>query len=438
MVMVTKKVAFLKGVGFSYGTKISMLVFGVLYTYLIANYLGPVDYGIVSYYVALVISIISMGGIYFLQSLYNIFIPRSKSKPFFIKILKWQYCLAFLLFLVIFIFAETIAEFLHKEEFLFLRYAAFLLLLLPLHDSFISLFKSFKMFEKVLKVNVVMSLANLCLAFLLVVSLSFGIYGVIYARIISLIIGILIFIWFSKRLHFLNRIINIVDIKKYSRGAFMVSLFKSFGEFSFTIFIGMFLTSTTLGLFYIAQKLAGCVIGSFQNSINDVVIPFVAEDYKDKPFLNKYLSYSIKLSLILSGIAIILLVFVCKPLLILFFPDYVSAYFIIILYSIVVLLSSFTILNSAFLSQNRMDILAKIYLYDLVVVIIFSPLLMPVYDVYGAIIVLILCTIVKAIFLFRYLKELGLSVDFIIRKDDIKYFFGMLKSFRNRLPNTSN
>jgi O-antigen/teichoic acid export membrane protein len=425
--MGTKRLAFLKGIVFSYGTKVSMLVTGIAYTYLIANYLGPADYGIVSYYIALIISIISMGGIYFLQGLYNLFIPRTKSKPFFIKILKLQYCLAFLLFSVVFVFAETIAGFLHQEEFLFLRYAAFLLLLLPLHDSFIFLFRGFKFFGKVLKVNVVVSFTNLFLGFLLVISLSFGIYGVIYARIISLIIGIFIFIWFYRRLHFLNHIANWMDVKKYSYHTFMLNLFRSIETFSFTIFLGMFLSSTMLGLFFIAQKLVSCTVGSFQNSINEVVAPFVVEDYKDKTFLNRYLSYSIKLCIVLSVISVVSLIIIGKPLLELFFPSYASAYFIIVLYSIVVSIESFNILNSAFLSQNRMDILAKIYFWNSVIFIIFSLLLMPSYGVYGAMSVLMLSGIVKVLFLFYHLKELGLKIDFIIRKEDIRYFLKMVK-----------
>ncbi len=433
--MYSNRTAFFKSIIFSWGTKVSLLVTGVLYTYLIANYLGPADYGIVSYYIALIGSIITVSGISFLQGLYNLFISRSRSKSFFIKVLRWQYYLAVTLFVFVFVFSEKIALFFHKEEFLFLRWAAFLLLLLPLHDSFMFLFRSFKLFGKVLKVEVVVSFMNLCLAFFLVVSLSFGIYGVIYARIISIVVGILVFAWFFRCLRFRNRIVDMVEVKTYSYSAFMVNLFRSAGMFSFTIFLGMFLSPAMLGMFYIAQKFVGYIVSSFQASINEALIPFVAESYKDTLFLNKYMSYSIKLSLIISIFSVVLFFLVGRPLLMLFFPGYVSAYYVIVLYGIVALLGSFNVLNSAYMSQNRMDLLARVYFSGFVVIVIFSFLLMPSYGVYGAIFTLWLCGIVQGLFCFYYLKDLGLSIDFIIRLDDVKYFFGLFRFFCKRLLN---
>jgi len=431
--MGSKKVVFVKSIVFSYGTKMTLLITGLMYTYLIANYLGPSDYGVVSYYIALIGSIINVGGIYFLQSLYNLFIPRSRSKFFFMKVLRWQYCLAIMFFVFVFVFSQDIALFLNKEEFLFLRYAAFLLLLLPLHDSFMFLFKGFKCFGKVLKAEVVVSSLNLGLAFLLVVLLSFGIYGVIYARVISLVVGIFIFACFFRKLRFWNYVVSMVEVKKYSCGAFMVNLFRGLSMFSFTVFLGMFLSTTMLGMFYIAQKLVGYAVSSLQSSIAEAIIPFVAEDYKDKAFLNRYLSYSVKLSFIISLFSVIVLLLGGKLLLAILLPKYLPAYYIIVLYALVASLGSFTVLNSAYMSQNRMDLLARVYFVGAVVTLVLSLLMIPVYGVYGAIFTLGISGVVQIVLSFYYLEKLGLSVDFIIRADDVRYFFGLIKIGYRRL-----
>ena len=423
-----------KSIIFTYANKLTLFIAGFLYTYLIANYLGPSDYGLVSYYMAFITSIINVGGIYFLQSLYNVFVPRSKSKSFFMKVLRWQYYLAGIFFIFVFVLSERIAVFLNKDEFLFLRWAALLLLLLPLHDSFVFLFRGFKLFGKILKEEIVVSFANICLAFLFVVSLSYGIYGVVYARILSVILGILVFALFFKRLDFKNRVVSMIEVKSYSYSAFMASLFRGLTDFSFTIFLGMFISTGVLGLYYIAQKLVGYIVSSFQSSIIEAIIPFVAEDYNDKNFLNKYLSYSLKLTLILSISAIILLILIGKPMLALFLPKYVDAYDILVLYSIFVFFSSFNVLQSAFMTLNRMTLFARICFYDLVLVIIFSLVLMPVYGIYGALFSLILMGIAHIALLLHYLKEIGLNVDFIIRVDDVKYFYGLFRASLARNP----
>lgn len=431
--MGNRKVVFAKSVVFSYSTKILLLVSGVIYTYLIANYLGPSGYGIVSYYIALITSIINVAGIYFLQSLFNIFIPRSRSKYFFMRVLKWQYCLAGILFILVFVFSEEIAVFLHKEEFLFLKYAAFLLLLLPLYDSFVFLFRGFKFFGKVLKTEIVVSFMNLCFAFFLVVVLSFGMYGVIYARIISLVAGILLFACFFRHLHFWNRVVDMEEVKIYSYGAFFVTLFRSLSAFSFTVFVGMFLSPATLGMFYIAQKFVGYIVSSFHSAMSEAVVPFVVEDYKNKALLSRYLSYSVKLSIILSIFSVALLVFVGRPLLAFFLPEYLPAYNLIVLYAVVASLGFFAVLYSAYMGINRMDLLARIYFYDLIVVLVFSVLLVPIYGVSGAIFTLGMSSVVQLVFLLYYLKYLGLSVDIVIRPEDINYFLALAGAFCRRL-----
>lgn len=433
--MSSRRTMFGKGIIFTYANKITLFVAGFLYTYLIANYLGPSDYGLVSYYMAFITSVINTGGINFLQSLYNVFVPRSKSKSFFVKVLRWQYYLAAIFFLSVFVFSERIALFLNKDEFLFLRWAALLLLLLPLHDSFIFLFRGFKLFGKILKEEIVVSFTNVCLAFLFVVSLSYGIYGVIYARILSVILGILVFALFFRRLDFKNRVVSMIEVKNYSYSAFMVTLFRGLTDFSFTVFLGLFVSTGVLGLYYIAQKLVGYIVSSFQSSISEVIIPFVAEDYNDNHFLNKYLSYSLKLILILSSSAIILLILLGKPMLALLLPKYVEAYDILILYSIVVFFTSFSVLHSAFMTLNRMNVFARICFYDLIMVITFSLLLMPVYGIYGALFSLILMGIVHIALLLHYLKVIGLNIDFIIRVDDVKYFYGLFRVLWCRLMN---
>ncbi len=426
-------ITFVKSVVFSYVTKISLLVTGIVYTYFVANYLGPENYGIVSYYIALIVSIINVCGIYFLQGILSVFIPKRKSKPFFLKVLKWQYCLAVILFLFVFVFAENIAMFLHKDEFLFLRYAAFLFLLLPLHDSLVFLFKGFKFFGKVLKVESIVSFLNLGLAFVFIVLLSCGIYGVIYARVVSYIVGILLLLLFFGCLRFRSGLFDMREVKSYSRGFFMVVLFKSASAFSFTLFVGMFLSSAMLGMFYLAQRITSYAVSSFQGSIAEVLLPFVVEDYKDKAFLNRYLSYSIKLSILLSLFSLVLLVLVGRPLLVILWPDYVWAYYLVIFYCVAASFKSFSVLNSAYMSQNRTDLLARVYLIDLVMTVIFSLIFMPVYGVYGAVATIMLIGIVHVFVSLHYLKRLGLNVDFVIRMNDIQFFFGLFRMLCGRM-----
>ncbi len=65
--------------------------------------------------------------------------------------------------------------------------------------------------------------------------------------------------------------------------------------------------------------------------------------------------------------------------------------------------------------------------------IIFSLALMPVYGVYGAICTLAIVGVAQTAFSLYHLKDLGLSVDIVLRLDDLRYFFGLIKTGCRRL-----
>lgn len=431
--MSSKKVEFIKNFIFSYSKTFIAIFSGIIYTYTIANYLGPEKYGIINYYISFTLGILGICGIYFLQGLLWAFTPRYNSKYLFKITLKFQYLIISIPFLILILFSRNIVQFLNKSGYLFLTYCAFLLLLMPLYDSFITLFRGIKRFGKLLKVETIVSVTNLIFAILLVIILKMDIFGVLYAKIISIMFGSIIFLYYFKSLRFLNEKIDFAELKKYVKFAIPFSFSRRFKDQSFIVLMGIYVLEKELGLFYIAEKIVNQAINTFTSSLLNVIYPYMGEEHQDIEKVAYYASLNIKIAYVASTFLGLFIIIISKPILNYLFPEFVEAYLLIPLFVLLNLIGSLTILRNIYISLNRMDILAKVEIYGLFTTIALGLLLMPKFGVYGAISTLIISNLIINLLYIHNLKEVDAKVELILRKKDLNYFFNSFKEFLLKL-----
>jgi len=128
--------SFVRNYAFSFSSKVFLAVVGLLFTYIIANYLGPSDYGLIVFYMAFAVSIASLFGMEIFSTLFFVFTAKFKSKKFFFQALKWEYFLMVIVFLASFFLADFIVSFIGKSNVLFFRIATVLILLTPVQEAF--------------------------------------------------------------------------------------------------------------------------------------------------------------------------------------------------------------------------------------------------------------------------------------------------------------
>jgi O-antigen/teichoic acid export membrane protein len=425
--MPSTKTEFIKNIIFSYSNKITLILSTFAYTYLIANFLGPEKYGIFNYYVTFTTGLLGIFGVAFLQNIISIFTPQYKSEKLFKKIRLLQLGLVILVFAFLFIFSQKIDTFLDKENYIFLKYTAFLLLVFPFYELYKYLFQGFKRFGKVLKTDATLNSSNLILAFLLVVVLNQGIFGALYAKILSVVIGLLFFIYYYKSLQFQDKKVDYSRIKRFGKYAVPNSIARRISGQTYLVLLGYFIGGEKLGFYYIAEKITTAAMGLVTSSFQDVLQPYLGERYRDKRAIGKYTSINIKFMLLLNIAIGIFLTFPGKLFLGLFFPEYIEAYKYIPLFALLYIIRSLSLIMPVYSMINRVEFLLISNILGFLSMVIVGITLMPIFDVYGAILAMIANALVFVSLLFYSLRRVGVEIEVIPRKEDLALFYDILK-----------
>ncbi len=428
--MYSKKKDFAKNLTFLYSNKIYTFIISIIYTYFIANYLGPEKYGIVNLYINYMLVIFGLFGILTIQEMLNRFTPRYKSMKLFKKSLYLEYIMIIPVFIIIIIFAKEIIGHLKAQDITLLKYAALILIVYPLNDSFIQLFQGLKRFGKTLKISLISNTLNLVISIILVIYLGYDIYGVIIAKIIAAIAAITIFFFYIKELKFENQKIDINKIKKYASGAIPQNIFKALSNQVLLIYIGIFIGAKELGLYYLAQKLSSWILNTPVTSIRDVLLPYCIEESKDKNALERHTSLTAKLSFLITVALSIILIIASRVLIPIIFPEYIESSSLIILFSIIHIIGSYSCLRVTLISINRMDILAKIDFIGLTCSAVFGIIFIPKMGVNGILITQILTYFLLNSSLYYALTLHKFKISIIPTKNDIIH---IIKSAKNLL-----
>lgn len=424
----SEKLQYLRSGFFSYSGKIITIMSSFVYTLLIANFLGPEKYGLVNYYISFAIGLIGIFGINFFSGLLSVFMPKWKSKAFLKYVLCVVFALSIVLFASLFLFSGQISLFLGKSNFELLQITSILLLIMPFVLVYSALFRSFKMFGKELKFNLVVAVFNLMVAFFFVIVFGYGVFGVVYAMAVSNVIGLVFLILWSRRLKYQNKSIDVAAIKTYCKFGVPATFLRRIDTQIFLVFMGLFIADNELGMYYIAIKITSIALSIPINTLTEVLLPYVSELQVSKNRISRYVSLNVKFSLILMVIVSIFIILFSKLFLSLFFSRYVEAYPYILLFTIFFVLSSLNPLANLYLSLNRMDVIAKSFFGGLMSTIVFGLVLIPIFGVFGLIITQIMNVLVsRGIFVYS-LKSVGFDVGIVPKRDDFVYFWRTLKN----------
>ncbi len=408
---------FVKNIVFEQTKKLVMVLTGFVYVYLIANYLGPADYGLVTYFIAFA-SIVNMFGVKAFQNLIQIFMPKSKSKNLFWKIIKWQYLIIIPVISAIFVFSEQITFFLGKPGFELLQVSALLMIFMPFYVSIVFFFSSLKMFGKVLKIESIMQIGTLAFSLLFVFGLGLGTFGVVYGQLVAVLLCIALALYYFKKTSVEGNKFDRQEIVKYGKFQFLNSITQNFYNNFFKIVIGLFVGAVGLGYYYLVNKIASSFIGKTTSSIYDVLMPYSMEKCNERKVLARFVSLGLKLNLLITLIIGIFLILVSKPLLEIFMDEYSAAYILIPLYVVLRLISSFDIMGQALMSISKAEYLFFSGIAAFVVGIPASVLIVSELGWTGIIPALIIFNLTKNSALFYFARKEKIFIEIIPTRED--------------------
>ncbi|MFH1751764.1 MAG: oligosaccharide flippase family protein [archaeon] len=430
--VITKSFGFTKNVFFLFNNKMLAFVVGILFTLIIANYLGPAKYGLVIYFISFAEGLSAVIGLNYITSLFSNVFPKEKSYSFFKTFMLINIIAGFTLFLVLFFFAEPISILIGKGEYsTLLAFTSILALTYPVYLSISTLFKGFKLFGKVLKVMGSVAILNLVLAAYLTIFGGMDVLGegIIIAKIITVSLGILVFGILLRKLNFSRKKINWSELKEYSVFAIPLTYIRAFNAQAVILFIGWFLNPVVTGFYYLIEKIVSLLVSSILSSFHEVVLPYSLEKYKDKKTIGNYLSLTVKAGLIISLIISILIIIIARPVIGFFFPDYVGGVYLVPLFCVLSILSSFSTINTAFVSLNKMKYLVLSYSATFAVFLIAGFTLTPIYDAVGLIVALIFSSSANIITMYLMLPRIGVKINLIPSRTDLDFFKKSFKTF---------
>jgi len=428
---------FFKSGIFSYSNKIALLVTGFLYTFLIANALGPESYGLAMYVMAFVGNLAFLFGAEPLGNALMVFTPKYRSRKLFLKFAKFILLVSLLLFAVFFLFSNVISNALDMGNAGIFQVSAYLLLLFPGFLLFEALFRGLKNFGKVLKVSVFESLSNLCLAAFFVLYLGQGITGLFTAKAISLAASIAVYVFLLSRQKFEEKKPEMPKVKKYLDNAVKVSILKKLNFQALIVFMGLYIPTALLGLYFIAEKLISYAVQMPIIALCDAMLPFASGRARDKKSLSRFVSLNIKFSLTLGLVLGAIAVLVGGFLLGALFPEYVDAYWLFPFFIAVFLGTSVQFISNAYRSINRVDIVAKSWELLLYLTLSLGFVLIYRFSLTGLLLVRIGFNLVIGAFLLANQKKAGLDIQIIPRFRDLKLFYSLgLKACRKVLKKT--
>lgn len=420
-----------KNMLFEQSKKIYLTVIAIIFTYVIANFLGPESYGEVIYFITLTASIQNLFAINFIEALIFVFVSKYKSKQIFSVLIKYQTIINLVLVIILFLFAEDIVRFVNQQNVFLFKSALLLLVFMPIYMSLLALCRSFKSFGKVFKAQSLMQTINLILATLFVVVLGIGSVGVIFAQLISGSLVILLLISYYLKFNYSDQSINYKkEIIDYSKPSFVSNLVRMVEDSISLVVIGIYSTPLLLGYYYFSQKVIFSVIGKSASTIRDVLSPYTLENWGNKTVLENYISIGVKLNVIFSTLFGIVVLLVAIPLLNIFMPDYAGSVMLIVLFLINAVLGSINFIKQVFMSLNKMNLSLKSHLITFFIYVPFLFYLASLYSLYGVLYAQIINQLVLGFCLFYYAKKLGLHIAVIPTLQDVKYFMHFLK-FRN-------
>jgi len=418
---------YLRSTFFAYLNKLVLFASGFLYTFFIANYLGPEDYGLVMYLFSFVGNMVLLFGTESFQDIITVFTAKTRSWKIFHSVLLVQALISITIFAIFVGGADVIVSFLGRGTPELFRVISLMVLFTPFSIIALAMFRGFKSFGKVLKIGVLENLSNLVLAFVLLTYFQAGLMGIVAAKIFSLAISLVVGIYYLKKMPFEKKETGFAEVKKYSRAAIPFNFIKKAKIQVELILVGLFIYNTTLGFFFIAEKFMRYAMQMPLSAITETVAPFAYEKHKDKKALGEFISMNLKAMVLLSLLFGIVSIILSVTIFDFFFPEYSWAKTLV---PVFILLYAFEVnvsLGSVFRALNKVEFLFKVSVLQLALTVFLGYFLIANYALNGYLFLMVLSKALGFVIYTWKIRKLGVSLTFIPGKKDLAYFYNSFK-----------
>ncbi len=427
---------FIKDVSFLSLWNVSSSFISIFSFYLITNILGPVEYGKYSLVISL-IAIVSLSTYGAINETLLRFSAITSDKRLVKTCIKIQYALGFIALLGLLIFSYFIDNVYNKHLSVLLVIASLSFLFSPL----IEVFKSLTMGRRNVNNLVYLSLSNQLLLIVLVA----GFYLVSFKTALSMVIVYLFasFFNFFQARHLLNKMeykddgkYNKNEIVSYIKNGFLFGIFKNIFFQSALIMGSRFVDVANIGYYTFSVSIATVSIFAITGAIHILAVPYITSFY-DKGKIKKvnvYFSASIKFGFVISLVVSFALYAFLKIFLEYLFPKYIPALLVLPYILIAFTLLNFNAASSFLKAKGHISLLTKIVIIASTFSLLDSYFLSRYYGFKGMLFSLIINVLFMCLLNWYYAYK-KLKINFIIlpTKAEISAFKFYLDLFLGKI-----
>lgn len=428
---------FVKSAFLSFSSKAATLISGFLYTLIIANFLGPENYGLINLYLGFASLMVIMLGNEAISETLVIYFARFRSKKLFLWLIKLQLALIAIILPIVFLLAGNIADFFAKGSQELVQTVSLLILFAPFTFIFEAVFKGFKSFENVLKFAILESLTNLACAFVFVVLLKMGIFGVVYAKIISISLLILGASFTLLKMPF-KKEFPVQEVKDYLKKAVVFIFFKRANLQLIVVYLGVFISPLFLGFYYLLDKIANYAIAVPMIALNDVLLPFASAEKENNKLLGSLMSRALRTFSLLIIVTGVMLMLFANLIFGIFFPAYLGAVPFLLFFIAIYLMHALGTVSILFRVKNRVDKLIKGQIMLVAFTSTIGLYLTMTFDFVGILTTIIAGYALYFIYLIFNLKSINISINLRPQPTDITFLLDLAKQTLGRIKNKTS
>ncbi len=407
-----------RGFTLSLSTKAITMIFSLLYTLIVANLLSVGEYGLIVWLMATIGNLSLLVGAQAGVEVLSVWTAKLKSRLVINKVFGYVLLALSLTFLLYAFFLPQISMLLNAKSSLVVL-ASILLFLVPLPLLFNSVFWGFKRFGIILKISAIDSFFNLAITAILLF-FGYGVLGVLLGRLLSLIVSSLVSLYYYSRLKFEDSKVEWLDIKVFAKNSAFTNFLKV-GELQVVLaYLGLFASTTLLGLYFLVQKIASCVLELPLRTVSDVILPFACEREPEK-----YTMYALKFTFLFL-VVVGLLFCVASPLIFVVFPKYSDAFVFVPFFALIQVGMLNGVMFNYFRATNKMHLITKIEGIALGIMLVFGYIACTLMGIFGLIFVQAILQCFKFDLCRHYAKREGVEFDWLPTRKDILLFSSCL------------
>lgn len=408
---------------------------GITIFYLLANKLGPENYGDYS----LVLSMVAMISLAFYGIIGESIVRFSyeNKKEVLHYGLRLELIFGVISFLLLFLFADRIAHIYQKPIADVVRIVSFSFLLTPFIEVVKSQGIGLKKVNQFVFLSIIFQLGmilSLFLVFRIGKTAFLAAFAFLAANIITFLVSLkdikLSFLFLRKRSRILLR------MSKYIKDGFLYGLTKNLYFQSPFIVGGYFVGSVDLAFYSFGLSLGTQGLFTFITAVQTMLLPYIVS-IKNKLKISEYISVVIKAGIVVTVVLSVMILILVYLLLPIFFPEYLDAFKYIPWIFLAFVFLNLRAPMALFKVAERTDILTRISIFTALVSIILCLFMSFLFGLIGIIITLNLSVLISSYLHIYYLKKINnIKISLLITMRDwrifSRYFNLFIKSFKKK------